>query len=95
MFKIAGIVLKNPEIYKTINGYPVLGSDINLRDLIRATSHAVFAVGLIKSPEVRIYLFNLLKSYNAILPVIRSSAAQCSRYSMVGRRDNYHARLYY
>jgi sugar O-acyltransferase (sialic acid O-acetyltransferase NeuD family) len=84
MFKIAGIVLKNPVDYKTINGYPVLGSDKNLHDLIRATSHALIAVGQIKSPEVRINLFNLLKSHNAILPVIRSPAAQCSRYSMVG-----------
>lgn len=83
-FKIAGIVLPLSDGRASVLGYPILGSDEDLPKLLKQTPQALVAVGQIKSSKVRIHLFQLLKSWNAELPVIESPRSYRSRHASVG-----------
>ena len=43
-------------------GYKILGSDHNLKDLLSENDFGLVSVGQIKSPNIRIKLFDLLKN---------------------------------
>ena len=66
-----------------ILGYPVVGSDEDLSSLLRQTPQALVTVGQIRSPEIRIRLFELLKQSGGKLPSIVSPSAYCSKYAEV------------
>ena len=58
-FEIAGIVDK-PELFgSSILGYPVIGSDLDLKNLAKKYRNAMITVGQIKSPLLRIKLYLL------------------------------------
>lgn len=83
-FQIAGIVQPLADGRDPVLGYPILGSDEDLPNLLKQTPHALITVGQIKSPKIRMHLFNLLKSCDAKLPVIESPNAYRSRHAFVG-----------
>ena len=64
-----------------ICGYPVVGSDEELPFLLQETAQALVTVGQIRSPEIRIRLFELLKRSGGKLPGIVSPFAYCSKYA--------------
>lgn len=66
-----------------IFGYPVVGSDEDLPFLLRGTAQALVTVGQIRSPEIRIRLFELLKQSGVKLPRIVSPFAYCSNYAQI------------
>jgi len=82
-FQIVGVVQPYASS-EPILGYPVIGSDADLPKLLSATKSALITVGQIKTPQVRIRLFELLKQLNAELPVVISSRAYCSKHSEIG-----------
>ena len=82
-YQIAGIVQPLAQ-GGAVLGYPVLGSDDDVSMLLAETPNALITVGQIKSPETRMCLFDLLKSHGAILPVIQSPTAYCSRHASLG-----------
>lgn len=82
-YDIAGIVLPDTSNTEPVLGYPVLGIDEELEILVSKTPGALVAVGQIRSPDVRIRLFEELTKLNAELPVIIASTAYCSRHAHI------------
>ena len=84
-FIIGGIVDNKPELLGTdVLGYPVIGNDLNLESLAKKYSYALVTVGQIRTPEVRIRLFNLAKKAGFSLPRIISSRANVSNHTVIG-----------
>ena len=83
-FTVAGLVGLPHEIGSRVLGYPVLGSDPDLPGLLRDFAHALVTVGQIKTPDLRIHLFNLVMQVGYTLPVIVSPRAYVSVHAMLG-----------
>lgn len=83
-FDIAGIVDSHLTSHDCVSNYPILGSDADLQKLLLKNPYSFIAVGQIISPDIRISLFNKLKSYHAIIPVIKSPLAYLSKSAQVG-----------
>ncbi len=83
-YKIAGLVEKNEQGFKSILGYPILGANDDLENLRQQYSYALITVGQIKSPNIRIKLYNLLKELDFTLPVIISPKAYVSKHAQIG-----------
>jgi len=79
-YRIRGIVQPVSDETDGICGYPVVGSDEELPFLLQETGQALVTVGQIRSPEIRIRLFELLKQSGGKLPSIVSPLAYCSKY---------------
>ena len=82
-FKIAGIIDNELPVGSKILNYEVIGNDSDLEKLRNIYEYAIVGVGQIKTPEIRIKLFNLLKSLNFKLPVIVSPRAYVSKHTKI------------
>jgi sugar O-acyltransferase (sialic acid O-acetyltransferase NeuD family) len=82
-FEIAGIVDKDPDS-KGLLGYATLGSDEYLGKLRSRFDYALITIGQIKSPAIRIRLFEHAKSLGFILPTIISPRAYVSGHAVIG-----------
>ena len=83
-FVVGGIVDK-PELLGTdVLGYPVIGSDSDLEGLVKIHTYALITVGQIRSPEVRIKLFDIAKKMGFSLPRIISPRAYVSSHTFIG-----------
>ena len=80
-YRIRGIVQPLSDETDGIFGYPVVGSDEDLPSLLRETPQALVTVGQIRSPEIRIRLYELLKQLGGKLPRIVSPFAYCSKHA--------------
>ena len=78
-YQIRGIVQPVSDGTDGVFGYPVVGSDEDLPSLLRETPQALVTVGQIRSSEIRIGLFGLLKQSGGKLPRIVSPFAYCSK----------------
>jgi sugar O-acyltransferase (sialic acid O-acetyltransferase NeuD family) len=84
-FEIAGVVDRPDSMDKApVLGYPVLGTDDDLPKLRKKCRYALVTVGQIKTPEIRVRLFNELQSIGFELPVIVSPRAYVSKHAKVG-----------
>lgn len=83
-YQIAGIVKPKFDTSETVLGYSIIGSDDDLERLLISFPAAIIAVGQIKTPDIRMRLFQLLKNYNAQLPVIKSPNSYCASNVTVG-----------
>jgi len=83
-FEIAGLIEKGESISNESLGYPVIGTDDDLKVLRQQYKNALITVGQIKSPKVRIKLYQLLKELDFTLPVIVSSQAYVSKHAQIG-----------
>jgi sugar O-acyltransferase (sialic acid O-acetyltransferase NeuD family) len=83
-FKITGIVDKPDLIGSKILGYPVVGSDSDLNYLASKYQYALITVGQIKSPLLRIKLFDLAVKAGFTLPNIISPNAYVSKHASIG-----------
>lgn len=83
-YLIKGVIQGARSKLSGVLGYPVIGFDHNLPDLLKETPIALITVGQIKSPDTRIHLFKLLKKNNAQLPIIKSPKAHCSPHANIG-----------
>lgn len=83
-FKIAGLVDKLNSKVDNISGYPVIGYDRDLKNLVSKYKYAFIAVGQIGSPELRIDLFKMAKKLGFIMPSIISPRSYISRNSTIG-----------
>ena len=82
-FEIAGIVDKGVSGEKVL-GYAILGGDECLDQLRSQYQYALIAVGQIKSPSIRIRLYERARSLGFKLPTIVSPRAYVSRHASVG-----------
>ena len=83
-FEIAGLIEKSEGISNESLGYPIIGTDDDLMVLRKQYSNALITVGQIKSPKIRIKLYQLLKELDFTLPVIVSSHAYVSKHAQIG-----------
>jgi sugar O-acyltransferase (sialic acid O-acetyltransferase NeuD family) len=83
LFTIAGIVDVPEKQQDTVLGYPIIGSDADLTELIRTFPSVLITLGQIKSPTRRIELFNDLIQMGARFPVIQSPLAYVSPHAQV------------
>jgi sugar O-acyltransferase (sialic acid O-acetyltransferase NeuD family) len=84
-FEIHGIVDKPEKIGSYILGYEVIAADDNLQKLAKRFKYALVTVGQIKSPDLRIKLFNLASKAGFSLPSIISPQAYVSKHSSLGK----------
>ena len=83
-YSIYGIVDKDGSKIDRILDHNVIGSDSELETLLRVNRHALVAVGQIKSPALRISIFNKSKDFGGIFPVIKSPLSYISSNSELG-----------
>ena len=83
-FEIAGLIEKGESISNESLGYPVIGTDDDLKVLRQQYKNALVTVGQIKSPAIRVKLYQLLKELDFTLPVIVSSHAYVSKHAQIG-----------
>lgn len=83
-YAIAGVVGRPEEVGQSVLGYPVLGSDAELSALKATCPNALITVGQIKSPDLRIRLYELLTGLGFHLPSIVSPHAHVSRHATLG-----------
>jgi sugar O-acyltransferase (sialic acid O-acetyltransferase NeuD family) len=84
-YKISGIVDKPELLGSNVLGYPIIGNDSDLINLAKKYQYALVTAGQIKSPTVRIKLFNLAIDAGFKLPTVISPRAYLSKYATVGR----------
>jgi len=82
-YSIFGLVEKSSAGIQEILGYRVVGSDDDLEKIIKEAGFALVTVGQIKTPVVRIRLFETLKLFGFNLPVIASPTAHLSKHSSI------------
>jgi sugar O-acyltransferase (sialic acid O-acetyltransferase NeuD family) len=83
-FQIIGIVDKSEILGTNVLGYQIIGDDTDLGDLSKKYKYALVTVGQIKSPSLRIKLFDLAKTAGFILPSIISPNAYVSQHASIG-----------
>lgn len=83
-FEIVGIVDKNKSLGSKILGYSVIGSDIDLVNLVKKYKFALITVGHLKSSLLRFKLYNLALKAGFLLPCIVSPKAYVSKHAKIG-----------
>jgi len=83
-FKIIGIVDKPELLGNEILGYSVIGNDSDLETLANKYDYALVTVGQIKSPSLRIRLFDFAMEAGFTLPTIVSPRAYVSKHATIG-----------
>lgn len=81
---VSGLIGLPEEVGTRILGYPVLGSDADLPTLAARVGRALISVGQIKSPALRVALFERVTRTGCELPLIVSPHAYVSRHARVG-----------
>ena len=83
-FRIAGIVDKPALLGHKVLNYQVIGNDNDLSNLAKKYKHALITVGQIKSPSLRIHLYEIAKAAGFELPSIISPRAYITKSSNLG-----------
>lgn len=83
-YSIKGILDAKETPGQQIDGYPILGNDELVEDLVRKGNHFLITIGQIKSSKIRSALFEKLKRHNAKLATIISPKAYISPHATVG-----------
>jgi sugar O-acyltransferase (sialic acid O-acetyltransferase NeuD family) len=84
-FAIAGIVDQKEMIGQSVLGYKIIGCDDDLADLFRKFKYAIVSVGQIKSPDLRIKLFNHLNTIGFETPTIVSPRSYVSKHASIDK----------
>lgn len=82
-YRITGVVDQDGSDLKDVLGHNVVGTDSNLEALISDNPKVLITVGQIKTPEIRINLYNKAKSYGAEFPVLVSPNAYLSQTAKI------------
>jgi len=84
LFNIVGIIDKPELIGKDVLGYPIIGNDSELSDLVKQYNNVIITVGQIRSPLPRINLFKKVVKLGFNLPTIISPRSYISQYASIG-----------
>ncbi|WP_211276365.1 NeuD/PglB/VioB family sugar acetyltransferase [Francisella halioticida] len=82
-YRILGIIDIKENIGKNILGYPIIGCDDDLETIFKTCKNACITVGYIKSNDLRVKLFNLLKHIGFNSPTVTSPLAYVSKHAKV------------
>ena len=83
-YQAVGIVDKQASRVNEVLGIRVIGTDSDLELLIKKFTNVLIALGQIKSPDLRIKLFQNAKSLGALFPVVLSPTAHIAKTAMLG-----------
>jgi sugar O-acyltransferase (sialic acid O-acetyltransferase NeuD family) len=84
-FNIIGIIDK-PELFgKNVLGYPIIGNDSELNDLVKQCKNALITIGQIRISLPRIRLFDTALKLGFTLPSVVSPRAYVSQYASIGK----------
>lgn len=81
---IQGILVKDGDTGKDILGYPIIGSDDDLINLVSESTKALVTLGQIKTAKSRIKLYELIKSLNLCSHALVSPFASISKHVELG-----------
>ena len=82
-FEIAGLIEKSESIFNESLGYPIIGTDDDLPNLRQKYRYALVTIGQIKSPAIRIQLFQCLQELDYQFPIIVSPRAYVSKNAQI------------
>jgi len=83
-YKIFGVTDKAERIGQNVLDYGIIGTDDDLENLYEKCKHAIVTVGQIRTPNLRISLYEKLKAIGYILPAIVSPLAYVSKHATLG-----------
>ncbi len=81
-FEISGILDKI--ICKTVLGYPIIGNDDLIPNLIKEGYEFLITVGQTKSPAIRVKLYDFIKNNGGKLATIIAKTAIVSKHNQIG-----------
>jgi len=84
-FEIYGLIGRKSEVGSNILGYPVCGSDSDLKFLSSKVSNALVTIGQIKTAENRESIYTKLINYGFDLPTVVSPNAYVSNHARLGK----------
>lgn len=84
-WNIVGLVGRPDEVGRSVLGYPVIGTDAELSQLLSPSRSAFVAIGQIKSCEARELAFQKLQSLGTEMPSIVASSAVVSQHASLGK----------
>ena len=83
-FDIAGFVAPEEGFQNEFMGYPILGVDSDIPELVKQFENALITVGQIKSAQVRMRIFEQASASGFKFPTIISPNAYVSRHAKLG-----------
>ncbi|MFM2019113.1 MAG: hypothetical protein RL007_2769 [Bacteroidota bacterium] len=83
-FNIAGILDVKEKVGQKILGYEIIGSDDEIEAYAAKGYSFLITVGQMRSPDLRVRLYNRVVATGADLPVIIAATAHVSRHSHIG-----------
>ena len=83
-YTIGGLIGPPAEVGGSVLGYPVIGHDADLAGLLTQFPNVLIVVGQIKSPDMRMRLFDAVHGSGCSLPAIVSPLAHVSRHATLG-----------
>lgn len=83
-FRIAGIIDVREKLNHMLLGYKTIGLDEDLPEIVKQYDNFLITVGQIKTPSIRIRLFNYMKKLHATMPTIISPLAYVSPHARLG-----------
>ncbi len=84
-YKIEGIIDKKELLGKEVMGYKVIGTDDDIPYFAGKFTNFLITVGQIKSPKLRVSLYEQVLRCGGHLPLIVSPRAYVSKYADIGR----------
>ncbi len=82
-FKVKGIIDVPEKMGQSVLGYPYIGTDDDLVELVSKNRHFLITLGHINSPFLRIKLFNKIKDLGGEFPVIISPNTHVSPHAVI------------
>ena len=82
-YKVKGIIDKTGTIVSEVLGHKVLATDDEMESLIVNSPSIIISVGQIKTPKMRVKLFERANSMGAVFPVLKSPMSCISIHSSI------------
>lgn len=83
-FQISGLVGMPEEMHAEHLGYSVIGTDSDLHEIAKEFHYALITVGQIRSPDIRIRLYQRATGLGFQFPIITSPTAHVSQHATIG-----------
>ncbi len=83
-YHIIGVIDRKDKIGDTVLGYPIMDFDDNLEKWLNKSRNVLITVGHVKSPELRIKLYNQARNLGFVFPRIISPRAYVSKHAIIG-----------
>jgi len=82
-FKIAGIIDVKEKLHQRVLGYEIIGSDIELHEIVRHYNNFLITIGQIKDVTRRLEVFEQVTKFGGKFPVIVSPLAYLSKHASI------------